>query len=251
VTIALPARAKLNLDLVVTAKRSDGLHQLRTRMQAIDLHDLLEIEPAGSTEIELTGLPVPDDKPNTILSAHTALELATGRRLPARFRLHKRIPAGAGLGGGSSDAAAALRALVSLHRLEIDVAPIAAHIGSDVPFFLTGGAALVEGAGEKVTRLAVEDRWFVIAWPGFEVSTAAVYKAWDEVGGDGANELRRAAGHVDRRVDGFAEQLGEGWQMTGSGSAFFTSCESREQAEAAASRLDCWTAVTRAAQAWA
>jgi len=251
VTIALPARAKLNLDLVVTGKRSDGLHELRTRMQAVDLHDLLEVEPSGSTELELTGLPVPDDKPNTILAAHAALELAAGRPLPPRFRLHKRIPAGSGLGGASSDAAAALRALVSLHRLAVDVAPIAAHVGSDVPFFLTGGAALVEGAGEQVTRLAVEDRWFAIAWPGFAVITAAVYNAWDDVGGDAPNALRRAAAHVDPRVDEFADRLGSGWQITGSGSAFFTTCPSREEAEAAVSSLDCWTAVARAAQAWA
>jgi 4-diphosphocytidyl-2-C-methyl-D-erythritol kinase len=251
VTIALPARAKLNLDLVVTRRRSDGLHELRTRMQAVDLHDLLEVESSASTELDLTGLRVPDGKPNTVLAAHAALELAAGRPLPSRFRLHKRIPPGSGLGGASSDAAAALRALVSLHRLDVDIAPIAAHVGSDVPFFLTGGAALVEGAGEKVTRVAVDDRWFVIAWPGFEVSTAAVYNAWDDVGGDGPNALRRAAANVEPRVDEFAERLGAGWQMTGSGSAFFTSCDSREQAEAAARKLDCWTAVTRAAQAWA
>ena len=250
-TIALPARAKLNLDLMVTAKRPNGLHELRTRMQAIDLHDLLEVEPSNATELEVSGLPVPGDKPNTVLAAHAALELAAGRKLPARFRLHKRIPPGSGLGGASSDAAAALRALVTMHRLDVDVAPIAAHVGSDVPFFLTGGAAMVEGAGEKVTRAAVDDRWFVIAWPGFELSTAAVYKAWDEVGGDGPNALRRAAGHVDKRVDDFAKRLGAGWQMTGSGSAFFTSLASREQSEAAARKLDCWTAVTRAAQAWA
>jgi len=156
VTIALPARAKLNLDLVVTAKRSDGLHELRTRMQAVDLHDLLEVEPSGVTELELTGLHVSGDKPNTVLAAHAALELAAGRALPARFRLHKRIPPGSGLGGASSDAAAALRALVSLHRLDIDVAPIAARVGSDVPFFLTGGAALVEG--DDTEQLRVELR---------------------------------------------------------------------------------------------
>ncbi len=250
-TIALPARAKLNLDLMVTARRPDGLHELRTRMQAIDLHDLLEVEPSDTTQLELDGLPVPGDKPNTVLAAHAALELAVGRRLPARFRLHKRIPPGSGLGGASSDAAAALHALVSLHRLDVDVAPIAAHVGSDVPFFLTGGAALVEGAGEKVTPVPVDARWFVIAWPGFEVGTAAVYKAWDEVGGEGPNALRRAAAHVDQRVDEFAERLGGGWQMTGSGSAFFAGCASRTDAEAAARKLDCWTAVTRAAKAWA
>jgi len=251
VTIALPARAKLNLDLMVTGRRSDGLHELRTRMQAVELHDLLEVQTAEATELVLSGLPIPDDKPNTILAAHAALELASGRKLPSRFRLEKRIPPGSGMGGASSDAAAALRAMVALYRLTVDIAPIAAHIGSDVSFFLGGGAALVEGAGEKVTRVPVEERWFAIAWPGFEVSTTAVYRAWDDVGGDGPNQLRRAAARVDERVDEFAGRLGARWQMTGSGSAFFMSCGSREQAEGATRKLECWTAVTRATRAWA
>lgn len=250
-TIALPARAKVNLDLKVTARRPDGLHVLRTKMQAIDLHDTLEVEHAEETSIEIGGLPVSDDRPNSVLAAHSALELAVGRALPTRFRLHKRIPPGSGLGGASSDAAAGLRALSVLHRLSVDIAPIAAHIGSDVAFFLRGGASLVEGVGEKVTPLPVEEAWFAIAWPGIELSTAAVYAAWDAVGGDGRNELRRAAGRADRRIDDFAARLGEGWEMTGSGSAFFIRCADRAGAEKAAKTVDCWTAVAHAVGAWA
>jgi 4-diphosphocytidyl-2-C-methyl-D-erythritol kinase len=241
----------VNLDLQVTGRRADGLHELRTRMQAIDLHDTLEAERAGDTSIELTGLRMSDDKPNSVLAAHSALELATGRALPTRFRLEKRIPPGSGLGGASSDAAAALRALVTLHGLAIDITPIAAHIGSDVTFFLRGGGCLVESVGEKVTPLPFEEAWFAIAWPGIELGTAAVYSAWDEVGGDGPNALRRAAARVDPRIDDFSARLGEGWHMTGSGSAFFTRCADRESAEHTVEGIDCWTAVARSVGAWA
>jgi 4-diphosphocytidyl-2C-methyl-D-erythritol kinase len=140
---------------------------------------------------------------------------------------------------------------VTLHGLAIDIAPIAAHIGSDVTFFLRGGGCLVESVGEKVTPLPFQEAWFAIAWPGIELGTAAVYSAWDEVGGDGANDLRRAAGHVDRRIDDFAARLGGDWQMTGSGSAFFVRCRNREGAEDAVKGIDCWTAVARSVGAWA
>lgn len=250
-TVALPARAKLNLDLRVTGRRPDGLHELRTHMQAIDLHDLLEAEPASETELVMSGLPVANDKPNTVLAAHAAVELVVGRRLPTRFRLHKRIPPGSGLGGASSDAVAALRALIALHRIGVDIASIAARVGSDASFFLCGGGALVESVGEKLTRVPVQQAWYVIAWPGIELSTAQVYRTWDEVGGDGPNELRRAAARVDPRIDAFASSLGKGWQMTGSGSAFFSACPDRKRAEAMAKKLDCWTAVAQAEPSWA
>jgi 4-diphosphocytidyl-2-C-methyl-D-erythritol kinase len=250
VNVAVPARAKVNLDLEVVGRRDDGLHELRTRVQAVELHDLLEAEPADQTTLDITGLAVTGATRNTILAAQQALEESLGRALPARFRLHKRIPAGSGLGGASSDAAAALRALVALHRLDVDLATVAPRVGADVTFFLRGGAALVEGTGERVTPLPAAPSWFVIAWPAVELSTAAVYRAWDEVGGEGPNQLRRAAAHVDGRVDGFASSLGDGWLMTGSGSAFFRACSDRAAAVTAAGNLDCWTAVTRSLDTW-
>ncbi len=250
--LALPARAKLNLDLAVVGRRSDGLHELRTTMQAIDLHDLLEVEPAARTLLSVTGMEVSTSARNTVLSAQAALQTAAGRELPASFTLHKRIPPGSGLGGASSDAAAALRALASIHSVDVDLARIAPGVGADVTFFLRGGAALIEGAGERVTPVATTSGdWFALAWPGIELSTASVYRAWDEVGGDGPNQLRRAAGHADKRVDEFAARLGAGWHMTGSGSAFFRVCAGREEAIAATKKLDCWTAVSQAVSAWA
>ncbi|HEY7200812.1 MAG TPA: 4-(cytidine 5'-diphospho)-2-C-methyl-D-erythritol kinase [Candidatus Dormibacteraeota bacterium] len=244
--LALPAHAKLNLDLAVTGVRQDGYHELRTRFQAISLHDLLLIEPAASTALH-GGVGGDED---LVLRAQRALESAAGRPLPARFRLVKRIPAGAGLGGGSADAAATLRGLARLHGLDVDLAPIAASLGADVPFLLRGGAAVATGAGERLTPAPADHGWYAVAWPGYAVSTAAVYAGWDRVGGDGDNELTRAAFDVEPKLAEFAGMLGDRWRMTGSGSAFFRRCATRGQAEAAVARLDCWTAVACPVGAW-
>jgi 4-diphosphocytidyl-2-C-methyl-D-erythritol kinase len=250
-TVAIPARAKLNLDLAIAGVRGDGLHELRTTMQAIELHDLLSAEPAANTELIVSGLEIGDrTRTNSVLAAHAAMESAARRSLPARFHLHKRIPPGSGLGGASSDAAAAMRALRAIFCLELDLRPVAASVGADVTFFLSGGAARVAGAGELVAPIDTAEAWFAVAWPGIELSTAAVYRAWDDVGGDGPNQLRRAAARADARVDEFARRLGERWQMTGSGSAFFARCATRQEAEATAAPLDCWTAVTHAVGPW-
>lgn len=249
--VAIPARAKLNLDLAVAGVRADGLHELRTTMQAVDLHDLVSAEPAEKTELIVTGLEIGDrTRTNSVLAAHDAMEGAARRALPVRFHVHKRIPPGSGLGGASSDAAAAMRALKAMFCLDVDLRAVAASVGADVTFFLAGGAAQVSGAGEVVTPVATAEAWFAVAWPAIELSTAAVYRAWDQVGGDGPNQLRRAAAHADGRVDEFARRLGERWQMTGSGSAFFVRCAVRDEAEAAVASLDCWTAVTHAVGPW-
>jgi len=246
IALALPAHAKLNLDLTVTGVRADGYHELRTRFQAISLHDLLLLEPAATTALH-GGVGGDED---LVLRAQRALERAAGRPLPARFRLVKRIPAGAGLGGGSADAAATLRGLARLHGLDVDLAPIAASLGADVPFLLRGGAAVATGAGERLAPAPADRGWYAVAWPGYAVSTAAVYARWDRVGGDGDNELTRAAFDVEPKLAEFAGMLGDGWRMTGSGSAFFRRCATRGEAEAAAARLDCWTAVAGPVGAW-
>ena len=191
-TLALPARAKLNLDLEVVGRDRDGFHELRTTFQAIELHDLLVVSPADATSITISGLSA-GTKDNSVLAAQAALERAARKPLPAAFQLHKRIPPGSGMGGASSDAAAALRAMKAMFALDVALQPIAMELGSDVPFFLTGGSARGEGRGERLTRMEMEPAWFAIAWPGVELSTAAVYRAWDEVQGDGPNQLRRAA----------------------------------------------------------
>jgi 4-diphosphocytidyl-2-C-methyl-D-erythritol kinase len=243
--LALPARAKLNLGLEVLARLADGNHQIRTLIHSISLHDLVEMSPAGETDLLEEGFPTPGGTDNLVLQAAAALEKAAGRRLPARIRLLKRIPPGSGLGGGSSDAAATLRGLARLHRLETDLRPIAAGLGADVPFFLLGGCAVASGKGELLERCQVAPAWFALAWPGWPLSTADVYAAWDRVGGEGVNQLARAASNVAPEMVDFIDRLGPGWVMTGSGSAYFKSFADREAAAAAIAGLDCWTAVAR------
>lgn len=227
----------MNLDLEVIGRRSDGYHEIRTTMQTVELHDLLSL---GSTT-NITG-------DNSVLKAHAALERAVKQKLDVGFELDKRIPAGSGMGGASSDAATALIGLKAHFRLDVDLLPVAAEVGSDVPFFLHGGQALIEGRGERVTSLPDEDAWFAIAWPGIELSTKAVYEAWDEVGGHG---LRQAAEHVEPRLKEFAQLLGNGWQMTGSGSAFFRRVDTYEEGRRAIAHLNCWKTVTRSVRRWA
>jgi 4-diphosphocytidyl-2-C-methyl-D-erythritol kinase len=253
-TLALPARAKLNLDLVVVGRAAGAYHEIRSTFQAIDLHDWLEFEPAATTtRIETAGIEF-DAEDSSIARAQRALERAAGRELPATIHVHKRIPPGSGMGGASSDAAVTLTALKALYGLQgVDLAAVAVEVGADVPFFLHGGRATARGRGERLTPLASADvqEWYAIAWPGIELSTVAVYRAWDEVGGEPPNELRRAAGRVEPRLEEFAARLGAGWRMTGSGSAFFKPARTEKEARAAlAAELGCWTAVARAVGAW-
>ena len=239
------ARAKLNLDLHVMGRRADGFHDIRTTIQSIDLHDLLLITQARQTLLTVGGMRVVNAERNSVLKAQAALEKATQRELPAAFHLHKRIPPGSGMGGASSDAAAALRGLTALYRLDVDLAPIAAEVGADVPYFLHGGRVRAEGRGERLTPLTMHPAMYTLAWPEIELSTADVYRAWDDVGGDGPNELTRAAQHVDAGVKNFAASLGDGWQMTGSGSAFFTQISTHD-----ATRTKVWSAVAHAVGPW-
>ena len=234
--------AKLNLELEVLGLRADGTHEVATVLQAIGLFDLISITPAAKTTLVTGGrFAVPAGADNMVLRAAAEIELR------AEFFLEKSIPPGAGLGGGSSDAAAVLRASrLPTSHLE----PLAARLGADVPFFLRGGRARATGRGEFLESMAVEEGWYALAWPGYEVSTAAVYQAWDRVGGDGRNHLFRAACTVEPRLVDFAAELGEGWVMTGSGSAFFREATTGAEALALIAGMDCWTAVAAALDPW-
>jgi 4-diphosphocytidyl-2-C-methyl-D-erythritol kinase len=176
------APAKVNRELRVGGVRPDGYHEIRSRVVAIDLSDRIEVAPhRGSLELHCSGIPVPQDDSNLVARAARALAQRLGRPAEARIALQKRIPVGAGLGGGSSDAA---RALVLLSRLwdaeltQEETAEIAASLGSDVPFFLVGGEADLSGRGETVTPLPDSaPTELLVAVPPFAISTAEVYAA--------------------------------------------------------------------------
>ena len=258
-SIALPARAKLNLDLAILGRRADGFHDVRTTLQAIDLHDLITLEPAGETSLTTTGLPIANSAQNAVLKALAALEHATRQQLPTRIHLHKRIPPGSGMGGASSDAATTLRALASLHHVTADLRAIAASLGADVPFFLTGGTAIADQRGDHLTPIPTQAQWFAIAWPGVELPTPDVYRAWDTMEKppiNSSNQLTEAAMGIEPGLREFANALnshGRGWQMTGSGSAFFLRCAGEQAAGETVARLKslkCWTAVAQTVGGW-
>jgi 4-diphosphocytidyl-2-C-methyl-D-erythritol kinase len=257
-SIALPARAKLNLDLAILGRRADGFHDLRTTLQAIDLHDLVVLTPAQQTTLTTSGLPITNPSENSVLKALAALEHAANQQLPTRIHLHKRIPPGSGMGGASSDAAATLKAAATLHHVTADLKAIASALGADVPFFLTGGTAIADQRGDHLTPILTQPQWFAIAWPGVELPTPDVYRAWDRMQhtpGASQNHLTQAAMAIEPRLRDFANALNSDknheWQMTGSGSAFFCSCANEDEARIATSKLKCWTAVVQAIGPWA
>jgi 4-diphosphocytidyl-2-C-methyl-D-erythritol kinase len=142
------AHAKINWALRVTGRRDDGFHDLETLFQEISLHDTLTIEPAEQFSFTCDDRTIPTDERNLVIRAARALDSP-----PVAIHLQKRIPAGGGLGGGSSDAAATLIALAKMFSLDAPLAELALRLGSDVPFFLVGGTAYATGRGELLTPL--------------------------------------------------------------------------------------------------
>jgi 4-diphosphocytidyl-2-C-methyl-D-erythritol kinase len=182
VALILPAYAKLNLTLDALGVRPNGYHDIDSVMQTISLHDLILVERSDCRVLDVVGRPIEGE--NLVLTAARELEGASGKALPFTIRLFKRIPLGAGLGGGSADVAAFLRAANQLYNLELSPAQlvaIGAEIGQDVPFFLEGGTARATGLGSTVTPLQpVPSSWrFLVVWPPIQVSTRAVYQALD------------------------------------------------------------------------
>jgi 4-diphosphocytidyl-2-C-methyl-D-erythritol kinase len=172
------APAKINRELRVGARRPDGYHALYSRVVSIELADILEVHPADDLSLVCEGKPIPGGE-NLVFSAAHALAAELGVAPRARIRLEKRIPVGSGLGGGSSDAALALRLLRLLWAPdfpEADLAPIALRLGSDVPYFLVGGEADVSGRGESVIpREDGPNVELLLVFPPFGVSTAEVF----------------------------------------------------------------------------
>jgi 4-diphosphocytidyl-2-C-methyl-D-erythritol kinase len=173
--------AKINWTLDVLFKREDGFHELRTIYQTVSLHDHLTFtQTSGAIEIVCDDARVPADETNLVYKAARELREATGTKLGARIAIEKRIPVAAGMGGGSSNAAATLLGLQKLWQIEIDDriwVEIAARLGSDVPLFLSGGTLLGIGRGEEVYPITeVECRNLLLVNPGIAVSTAQAYQ---------------------------------------------------------------------------
>jgi 4-diphosphocytidyl-2-C-methyl-D-erythritol kinase len=208
------APAKLTVSLRVTGVRADGYHLLDAEMVTIDLADTLTFRDGDG--LEIVGADVLADESNLV---RRALALV-GRK--AHVRLEKRIPPGAGLGGGSADAAAVLR------WVGFDDPVRAVALGADVPFCIRGGRARVTGVGEHLEPLPYEAGTFTLLIPPFGCETAAVYRAWDDLGGPtgpGRNDLERAALAVEPRLAQWRDRLGNASgqepQLAGSGSTWF------------------------------
>ncbi len=217
--VALSAPAKLTRSLRITGVRPDGLHLIDAEMVSVSLADELFIDPEGDG-LDLvpagTGLAVGGGPDNSVRQALALLERRVG------VRLVKHIPAGAGLGGGSSDAAAILR------WAGVDDPDLAASLGADVPFCVRGGRARVTGIGGILEPLDHEPVTFTLSIPPFGCSTPRVYAAWDDLGGphgEGPNDLEPAALHVEPRLAAWRDRLGDATGevpvLAGSGSTWF------------------------------
>jgi len=247
------AHAKLTLSLEVLGRRREGYHDLEALAVSIgDPTDVVEVEavphPAGVTlEIDGDVEHVPTGRENLAARAAEDLLIEAGRSgHGVRMWLRKGIPAGAGLGGGSADAAGALAAVRRLLEVDVDDAgllELAAGVGSDVPFCLAGGSAWMRGRGEQLEPVTLAGTLpVVVAIPPLRLATAAVYAAWDELGGpvadrriepppavaglidELANDLEAAAALVDPRLVSFREDLEDVARspalLAGSGSAY-------------------------------
>jgi 4-diphosphocytidyl-2-C-methyl-D-erythritol kinase len=217
--VKLHAPAKLTVSLRITGIRVDGYHELDAEMVTLSLADELVVDEGG------TGLVVEGEGWTRAGALGRTEHNLVGRALAAcgrraAVRLVKRIPLGAGLGGGSADAAAILR------WAGVTDPAVASRLGADVPFCLAGGRARVGGVGEEVCPLEFERRDYLLLLPPFGLDTAAVYRAWDAAPAhDGPNELAQAALAVDPRLarwrDALGNLVGSEPRLAGSGSTWF------------------------------
>lgn len=201
--LEVPAPAKINLGLEILGRRADGYHDIVTILQEIDLADRLTFEIAEELTLTCAGLPA--NETNLVLRAARLLQSETGSRTGAAIRLEKSVPIAAGLGGGSSDAAATLRALNCLWRLDLsaaDLASLAARLGADVPFFLRGGTQIATGIGTDLQRLPTPRLWVVllITSVGVADKTRRLYGALrgdDFSNGDLVRDIAAAIGRAE------------------------------------------------------
>lgn len=260
--VRVQAPAKVNLSLVVFERGDDGFHELHTVMAAVDLHDDLHIRLAERPGVYLhcTGVASPSGPANLVYQAAELMARHTGMKCALEIHLHKRIPAGAGLGGGSSDAAACLLGLNRLWQADLnadELGRLGAELGSDVPFFVHGPVALCTGRGEVVRAIPHRcQRQVLLIMPKIHVPTAEVYGVYRPNAGVNEKVMERVHyflrfGDLDGLVVqginslcgtclGLFEELGElkdkiqalgiePLHLSGSGSCLFATSASREE----------------------
>jgi len=254
-----PAPAKLNLFLHLTGRRADGYHELQTLFQLIDLTDdiRLSVRDDGAIERHSGAAGVAPEHDLAVRAART-LQRLTGCPLGADIDVRKHIPLGAGLGGGSSDAATVLLALNELWGCGLSLEALASvglPLGADVPVFIQGSSAWGEGIGERLTPVTLPEAWYVIVHPGVHVSTASVFqsaeltrnsplitiRAFFEAGGrnDCESVVRAHHPEVAEALDWLRRVAPA--QLTGTGASVFTACASASEAERLAARVpDRW-----------
>lgn len=265
------AYAKVNLGLRVRARGVDGLHPVRGLSQTVDWYDEVAVEDAVEDVVEVPEGGAPADETNLAWRAVAAARSMAGDERPIRVVVTKQIPSPAGLGGGSADAAAALG--LAGRRFSVspdDVRTIAETLGSDVPFALVGGTAIVSGAGEFVSpQPELTGFALAIVVPPITLVTAAVYREWDALGGpEGpvvgsadlpptlrdhaplANDLYPAAVSLAPSIDEWRAELAHRWgvpaSMTGSGAALFAYFQTHAEAEDAVAVVPDDAVVSRA-----
>jgi 4-diphosphocytidyl-2-C-methyl-D-erythritol kinase len=236
------APAKLNLFLHITGRRADGYHLLQSAFMLIDWCDVLHLERTNNARLERQDLTTPLPADDLILRAARALQAASGTTFGALIQIEKNIPAQAGMGGGSSDAASTLLALNQLWQLHWPLErllPLGLALGADVPFFLHGRNAWIEGIGEQNTALDIPAARFVVLKPNAGLPTAKIFNAPDlerstkaatmadfaaHPFGFGRNDLQPVAQALCPEVDqalSWLSSFGLSPRMTGSGSAVF------------------------------
>ena len=250
-----PAPAKLNLFLHITGRREDGYHELQTLYQFIDVGDSIDIRLRDDGRIvRRRGAPGVEMMDDLMVRAAMRLQQLAGTRLGAELWLHKRLPAGAGIGGGSSDAATTLVALNHLWGTGVDseaLARLGLSLGADVPVFVNGQAAWAEGLGERLQTVNPAPGWYLLVLPPCEVSTASAFAEpeltrntppitiSDFFSGQGHNDfepvVRQRYAQVDQALQ-WLEQFGRA-RLSGSGGACFVACIDADSARRASRAL--------------
>lgn len=258
----VPAPAKINLFLHVVGRRPDGYHLLQTAFRFIDLQDTLHFRARSDGRIvRAYDLPGVAEDADLVVRAARALQQATGCAQGAEIGLEKRIPAGGGLGGGSSDAATVLLALNRLWGTGLsrpELMRLALPLGADVPVFVFGRNAFAEGVGEELTAIDLPPRWYVVVQPDASVPTADVFRAPEltrdtprvKIADFPRGTFERSCGNdlepvvfarfseVGRIAAVLAQALdGARVRMSGSGACLFVECDTQAQADGAVDKI--------------